>query len=116
VCAWVGAQSFRAYKHIFREGLISGRTLLALDHAILEVSCFQGLYLASRVIDGLICAEVARYGAHSQCVSTLSYLRSVPAVRACSNPDAKSQEWRLFLPLRISKRLKSRLGPSRRIR
>jgi hypothetical protein len=37
VCAWVGSQNFRAYKHIFREGLISGRTLLALDHAILEV-------------------------------------------------------------------------------
>ena len=37
VCAWVGTQNFRAYKHVFREGLISGRTLLALDHAILEV-------------------------------------------------------------------------------
>ena len=41
VCAWVGAQNFRAYKHIFREGLISGRTLLALDHTILEVRLQQ---------------------------------------------------------------------------
>ena len=41
VCAWVGAQNFRAYKHIFREGLISGRTLLALDHPILEVRVQQ---------------------------------------------------------------------------
>lgn len=63
VCAWVGSQNFRAYKHIFREGLISGRTLLALDHAILEVCKIHQL-ICSHMKDGLTQAIFRNYMLH----------------------------------------------------
>jgi hypothetical protein len=35
VCNWVGTQTFRSYRHLFRDGFVNGRMLLAITNEIL---------------------------------------------------------------------------------
>jgi hypothetical protein len=49
VCDWVTSKSFKAYRAVFRDGLVNGHMLLTITPEILETNGIKNMYVCLTV-------------------------------------------------------------------
>ena len=50
VCDWVTSKSFKAYRAVFRDGLVNGHMLLTITPEILETNGIKNMYVRLTVM------------------------------------------------------------------